>query len=401
MKKYKYTAVNVNRKKFKGTFLANDEEHLRSLLHEQKLFLVSSRAVKDKSPNLFFSLSGKVKMTEVSSFCRQFSIMLNSGISIINSLEILKGQSYTSYFKKILSIVYEDILTGVILSTALKKHPKVFPDFFSSMVYVGEMSGLLDTVLTNLADYYETDSQMKKQAKSAMVYPIVLLVMVIGILTLMLVFVVPTFRDSLSKIEIEMPKITMFVFNLSDFFVQNWIIVFLSIFVFVVFLKMVTKTKKGKYFFDTLKINMPIVKKAQISLITARFARGFGLLLSSGMDIVDAMDIMTKVIGNKNVEKRFKMAVDDVKRGMSLTMALKCYKLFPELLIQMIAVGERTGELDSVLLRSCDFFDAEVMRSYKLLTTFLQPIMLAIMGGTIGFIFIAIYSPMLAIMQNI
>lgn len=401
MHKFKYKAVNIEKRVFTGTFLAESEADLRKLLADQNLFLVKAKVLSDKGPNAFFTVSGKVNMRELTHFCRQFSIMINAGISIVDCLAVLKDQSYSSFFRKVLSIVHEDVLSGLLLSEAMKKHPKVFPDFFYSMTHVGEMSGALDKVFINLADYYETDNRMRKKAKLAMIYPLTLLFMLVAVLAIMMVFVVPTFQESLKKLEVDMPAITTFIFNVSNFVATNWKYIFLIIIAIIVAFYLIKRTPSGRYYWDKLKLHLPLIRTTQISMATSRFARGFGILLSSGMDIVQAMEIISNVIGNKDIEQRFKLAMNDVKRGMSLSMAFTSYKLFPQILVQMISVGEKTGALDEVLLRSCSYFDEQVENAYNALISSIQPIMLLLMGGTIGFVFIAIYAPMLSIMQTI
>ncbi len=401
MQKYKYTAVNLNKKKFSGTFLAEDEEHLRALLAEQNLYLIKAQPMSDKTPNMFFSVTGKVKTSELTQFCRQFSIMVNAGISIIDSLYVLKGHSYSSYFKKVLELVYEDVQAGVLLSDAFKKHDKVFPEFFYSMAYVGEMSGCLDKILNNLADYYETEAKMKAKTRSALAYPIILLCMTVAIILLMMIFVVPTFKESLVKLEIEMPGITKFIFNLSSFFVKYGLIIVLVLVALIVLVVVLSRTKQGRYFIDSVKLKIPLFGKTQINGVTSKFARALGLLLSSGMDLLDALEIVSKILGNKKIEKTFLDAVEEVKKGQSLTMAFEKYNIFPQILIQMVSVGERTGALDQVLLRACAYFDNEVEASFNALTAALTPIMLVLMGGTICLVFVAVYSPMISIMQNL
>lgn len=401
MHKFKYKAVNIEKRVFSGTFMAESEDDLRKLLSDQNLYLIKSKMLSDKGPNAFFTMSGRVKMSELTHFCRQFSIMINAGVSIIDCLAVLKDQSYSSYFRKILAVVHEDVLSGLLLSEAMKKHPKVFPDFFHSMTHVGEMSGALDKVLVNLADYYEKDSKIRKKAKSAMIYPLTLLAMLVAVLAVMIIFVIPTFQESLSRLEVDMPAITTAIFNFSTFIAQNWKFILLAIIVLILVFYLAKKSPKGRLYLDKLKLHLPLIKTTQISMASSRFARGFGILLSSGMDIVNAMEIISNVIGNKDIENRFKMAINDVKRGMSLTLAFNSYKLFPDILVQMVSVGEKTGALDEVLLRSCSYFDEQVENAYNTLTSSLQPIMLLIMGGTIGFVFVGIYAPMLSIMQTL
>ena len=401
MKKYKYTAFNLERKKFSGVYFANNEDDLRAKLADQGLFLISYRAVADKSPNAFFSLTGKVKMKEITHFCRQLSIMINSSIELIGCLEILKEQSFSKFFKQVLEMVYEDVKSGKLLSQAMEKHKKIFPNFFRNMIYVGEMSSSLEKVLQNIADYYENESRTKSKVKSAMVYPIMLLVMTLGILVLMMLVVVPTFKTSLGEMEIEMPGITMAIFNLSDFIMQNWMMIFLVLAGVVLLFILLGKTNNGRFFFDMLGMKIGVIKRYKTAKVTAIFSRAFGMLLSSGMHIVDAMEVVQKILGNKYVEKKFVVATEEVRKGVSLTNALENMNIFPPMLIQMIAVGERTASLDETLLRTCGYFDDELQNSLNALTSMIQPILMLFMGVSIGIIFIAVYSPMLSIMQGI
>ncbi|MDD4815694.1 MAG: type II secretion system F family protein [Clostridia bacterium] len=401
MKKYKYVAININRKKFSGIFLAESEEHLRKQLSDQQLFLLSCKVVSDKSPNPFFSLTGKISIKELTSFCRQLSIMLNSSIEIVNCLEVLKNQPYTQYFKKILSMLYEDVKAGKLMSEAMEKHKKIFPDFFRNMVYVGEMSSSLEKILNNVADYYETEQKTRGKVKSAMVYPITLMIMMVGILAIMLVFVVPTFRNSLSQLNIEMPPLTQAIFVASDFFIENWKMIFLIMVGIWLVFKMYKKTKRGRYFTDMLKIKMPLFKKYQIASVTSKFSRGFGLLLASGMNMVECMEVIKKVLGNKFVEKKFEKAIEDVKKGVKLTTALEKMEIFPVMLIQMVSIGEKTASLEDVLIRSCDYFDEQLQITLNSLTSLLQPALMLVMGVLIGIIFVAVYSPLISIMENL
>ncbi|MBE7090573.1 MAG: type II secretion system F family protein [Clostridiales bacterium] len=402
MQQYKYTAVNLAKEKFTGTFIAKDEKDLAEQLAKQDLFLVNCVPYTGETPNSFFTLgTGKVKRSELTTFCRQFSIMINSGIPILGCLDILKNQAYSGYFKKLLAIIDEDVKAGIMLSDALNKHKKVFPEFFRSMIFVGEASGKLEIVFNSLADYYETDSAIKRKVKSALAYPITLLIMTIGIVILMLTVVIPTFRESLSSLEITPTGITKVVYDFSDFMLANWRIMILLAFALFGIFFLIGRFEKGKYFYDFLKLKLPLIGKVQTALLSSRFARGFGLLLSSGMDITDAMDTIEVVLGNRYMRKQFRAAAEDVRHGMPLAMAFEKYKLFPPILIQMVAVGEKTAALDDILMRSCKFFDEQVETTLTSLTAKIQPIMMCIMGGVIGTMFIAVYSPMLAIMGGL
>lgn len=402
MQQYKYTAINLQKEKFTGHFIAQSEADLAIQLSKQGLYLVSCAPYSGKSPSSFFTLgTGKVKLAELTTFCRQYSIMINSGISLLGGIEILKEQNFSSYFRQLLQMIYEDLKAGMMLSDAMAKHKGVFPDFFRSMIKVGETSGRIDIVMNSLADYYERDNSIKKKTRSAFSYPIMLMCMTVAIVILMLAFVIPTFRDSLSSLDIEPQGLTKAVYDISDFLLANWMYLLAGIVVFGLILFGVGKTPRGRYFYDWLKVHMPLIGKVNIDLITARFARGFGLLLSSGMDITDALDAVVIVFGNRDVERRFRAAAEDVRHGTTLAIAFNRYRLFPDIMTQMIAVGEKTAALGDVLERSCSFFDDAVERSLTAVTSKIQPIMLILLGGIIGTLFIAVYSPMLDIMQNL
>lgn len=403
MEKYKYTAIDLNKQKYSGIFIAQDERDLAVQLAKQNLYLISSSPYSGVAKSSFFSLSfgSAVKLNELTAFCRQFAIMINSGMSILACIDSLRKQAFSSFFRGILDVTYEDVKGGIMLSEALNKHKKVFPDFFRSMIKVGEISGKLDMVFNSLADYYETDERVKKRVRGALAYPLMLAVLMVGIVVLMLLYIVPTFRESLASLEVPIEGITKIVYDVSDWLIANWKTVLLIVACIAALGWLFGLTENGKYFYDKLKLQLPFIRKVQIDLITARFARGFGLLLSSGMDIVDAMDSIVIVLGNRDVEKRFRLATEDVRHGMSMSKAFSKHKLFPDILIEMVAVGEKTAAVDEVLNRSCGFFDDQVETTLTNVVGVIQPVMLLMMGAIVAVLFIAIYSPMLSIMTSL
>ncbi len=402
MPTYKYVAVNLQKKKYKGIFIAEDENDLAVQLTKQNLYLVSASIYKGGTPSAFFTLgTGKVKLSELTTFCRQFSIMISTGIPLLGCIDSLKQQPYSAYFKSILQVVSEDVKGGAMLSESLDKHRKVFPDFFRSMVHVGEASGRLDSVFVALADYYESDAAIKRKVKGALAYPLMLATMTVGIVIIMLAFVVPTFRETLSALDVKAEGITLAVYNVSDFLLNWWQLLVVAVIILGGGLFLFLRTEIGKRAFDVFKVKCPLIKRVQINMITARFARAFSLLLESGMDLATALDTISIVLGNRYVEERFNEAAEDVRHGVSLTNAFQKQNLFPQMLIQMISVGEKTASLEDVLGRSCVFFDEQVESSLSSLTSKIQPTMLIIMGMVIGVLFIAVYSPMLSIMNGL
>ncbi len=399
---YKYTAFDLTRQKIKGKFIAPNEKELALQLARRNLYLISATEYKGGTPSSFFTLgTGKVKMQELTSFCRQFAILLTSGIEVVGCLEILWNQSFSRYFKSILQVICDDVKSGEMLGKALEKHKKVFPSFFISMVNVGEAGGSLDVIFVSLADYYEGDAAVKRKIKSATTYPMMLGVMTIAIVILMLAFVVPMFKNAMSSMEVEVEGFTAAVYAVSDFMVAYWQILLVCLILIVGGLVLFFMTSAGKKFRDAVKVKIPFVRKITLNVAAARFARAFSILLSSGMDTVAALETTGIILDNHYLEEKFRRAVDEVRRGMTITKAFQKYHLFPPLLIQMVAVGESSNTLDEVLTRSCRFFDEQVEISLNGLSSRLQPIMLAIMGVVVGLLFLAVYSPMLSIMTNI
>ena len=242
---------------------------------------------------------------------------------------------------------------------------------------------------------------MKAKLKSAMIYPIVLLILIVGILILMTVFVVPTFKKSFSELGVEMPGLTMTLFNISDFVLENWKLILLLVALVVFLLYIYKKSKSGTLMIDKLKMKLPLIKKYQTAKLTSKLCRGFGLLIDSGMNIVDALEIIEKVLGNEYVRIKFKDAIEKVRKGETLTNALDSMAIFPQVFIQMVKVGEKTANMSEVLLKSCEYFDDEVENTLNAVMSLIQPVMMLIMGAVIGAIFLAVYSPILTLMQNI
>lgn len=403
MQKFKYTAVNLQKQKIKGTFIANDENDLAAQLAKQSLFLISCKAYTNDTPSAFFTLSvgSSVSTSELTNFCRQFSIMQNTGISILDCLDILRNQHFSAYFRNLLQVIYEDVKSGLLLSDALDKHRKVFPHFFRSMVRVGELSGKMELVFGSLADYYESEKAIKAKVKGALSYPLMLLAMTVGVVILMMLVVIPTFRKAMVQMDVEITGITKIVYDLSDFMLSYWLVMLAGVITIGLVIFLIGRTESGAFFFDKMVTYVPFVRTVQRNLFTARFARAFGLLLSSGMDLNSALDSVEVIISNRYLKKKFHEAAESVRQGMSITVAFETYKLFPQMMLQMVTIGERSGTLDEVLMRSCLFFDNQVETSLNSVTSKIQPIMLLLMGGIIGTLFIAVYSPILNIMTSL
>lgn len=400
MPTYVYKAKNLHNEEMAGEFIGNSLDELKGMLHEKGFFLVDHDESGTKVT--FSAFGGKVKSKDISLFCRQFSVILQAGITIVEAVSILSEQVTNKKLKLVLSDIFEELQKGKILSTAMEMHKEVFPEFLRNMVHVGEASGSLDSVMNRMADYYEMDTKVKKKVKSALTYPIVLLVLTIGVVILMMVAVLPMFAGMLSQNGASMPGITKAVMGISDFFVNNLIIILVVLFVSIIgFSYYFKQTTKGRITLDGIKLKAPLVKKVTVKVITSRFARSMAILLKSGIPIVTVVDILGSLIGNRVVEEKFKACQSEINEGHGIAGPIKRLGIFPPLLINMIAVGENTGELDEMLTRTAGFFDEEVEDAIGKLTAAIQPIMIIILAGVIGVIILSIMLPMLSMMKSI
>lgn len=380
---------------------AEDELTLQAALRRDHLFLLKATLIKEKEKNIFFAVSSKVKPTEVIHFLRQFSVMLKAGIPINDSLNTLRNQGFTVVFRKVLDEVYFDIESGVLLSDAFSKHPKVFPRFFVNMVAIGEVSGSLDKVLSSMANYYENDRRVKRKAKTAMVYPSILFFLVIVVSLFINLFVLPQFEETLTEFGGEMPAITVAIMSVSRF-LQDYIFIILPGCALVGFLAwLFFRSTHGQYLKDWLRFHLPILGTVERNLITARFAKAFIILLSSGMNMIDSLENLQKMLDNRVYASHFGYSIDEVKRGRPIAASIAATKLFPDILTQMISVGEQSGNIEEVLESAGAYFDECVESSIAKATAALEPIMIILLGAVVGVVILAVLMPMISMMGSV
>lgn len=398
---YVCKVLNELGKPEKKVIEASDEISLGAILRSQKYILVKANKIVEKKPNVFFSVSGKVKPSEVILFLRQFAVMINASISIADSLGGLKQQNYSKAFQKVLIDVHTDVVSGQLLSEAFNKHPEVFPHFFVEMVAIGEVSGSLDKVLESMADYYENEQKIKKKASSAMIYPKLLIAMIIIVIAFLSVFILPKFEGMFAEYSAELPKITKIIFSMSHFINNNFkyiltigVAIFCSINIFFF-------TKKGMYVRDYINITFPIVGSVNRATIVSRFTKAFVILLKSGMHITDCMENLTRIFGNKVFESKFGYSIEEVKRGKRIAKSIENTKMFPSMLTEMINVGENTGNLEEVLQSTAMFYDSQVETTIAKATAAIEPIIILILGGVAVVVLLSVYLPMIQIMNYI
>jgi len=344
---------------------------------------------------------GRVKLKDLAVFSRQFATMVNSGLPILRALAILAEQSESRELQKILTQVRVDVEQGSSLSGAMAKHPKAFSDLYVAMIKSGETGGVLDTVLLSLADNIERDVELRRRIKSAMTYPVVVLVMVTGILAAMLLFIVPQFKSIYASLGGSLPLPTRILLAISNGIRTFWWLVGLAIVAFVVVFRQFKKTPQGRLAVDTAKLKMPIFGPLFHKTALARFSSTLGMLLRSGVPILQAMDIVTDTVNNKVISRAVTDVQGSVREGESIAKPLSKHPVFPPMVVQMLAVGEETGAVDTMLGKVSDFYNSEVQAAVDALTSLIEPLMIAVIGGAVGAAVIALYMPMFNIINLI
>ena len=384
-----------------GEIMGESQDLVLAKLREQHYIPLEVKAKSGGLKREFHLLPQKAKLKDLAVFSRQFATMVNSGLPLLRTLAILEEQTQSKYLGKIVGEVRLDVEKGISLSASLAKHPRAFNDLFVAMVRAGETSGTLDSVLVRLADNIEREVSLRRQIKSAMTYPIVVVVLVFLILTAMLLFVVPTFKDLYAQLGGTLPLPTRLLIALSDA-VKSYFIFFIAGFVGLWFLfRRWKKSEKGRLTWDKLKLRVPIFGPLFHKTAMARFARTLSVLNRSGVPILQALDIVQDTVGNAVVANAVKDLQAGVKEGESLATPLSRHAVFPAMVVQMMAVGEETGALDTMLEKVAIFYDEEVSAAVESLTSLIEPVMIAIVGGAVGAIVIALYLPTFRIFELI
>ncbi|HON64544.1 MAG: type II secretion system F family protein [Bacilli bacterium] len=399
MPKYRFKAKNIENKILRGVYVAQDDDDLREIISNQGFFLISFRKIPESAQ--LFSFLEKIKPDDLTAFCRQFSIMVTAGIEISDCIATLRDNTKVKKLKTILEDVHKSLMEGVMLSEAFAKYPKTFPQFFTNMIYIGELSGNMDFVLNRLADYYENDAKVKKKVKSSLQYPKILLLLSVAVVIVLSVFVMPMFSDLFSGFDADLPPLTRTVNNVTFFVRDNIGLLLAGAIVVYILLTVFGRTKIGRQLFDLIKLKAPVIKNVTISTVTARFARGFGVLVESGMQIIDSIEIIGRLLGNVVVEKQFQIVTSEIKRGQPIAKSLETIDVFPEMLIEMVKVGEESGAIDKVLNKTANYFDDQVTNSIQKMTTLIEPMFILTVAGIVVVILLSVFLPMMGLMDAI
>jgi type IV pilus assembly protein PilC len=338
----------------------------------------------------------KVLIKDVVIFTRQFATMIDAGLPLVQCLEILAKQQPNLTLRSAISKIKKKVEGGSTFAEALGEHPKIFDNLYVNLVAAGEVGGILDNILNRLATHMEKAEKLKKTIKSAMIYPAITTAVATSVTLVLLLFVIPIFQKMFSDFGGELPGLTQKVVNMSDFTRQYWYMIVLIIvgggFVF----KTITATEKGEYAWHGILMKFPAIGDVVVKGAVATFTRTLSTMLTSGVPILDALEICAKTSGNKVIEKAIFESRDAISEGRTLTDPLKESQVFPSMVIQMIEVGEQTGALDSMLAKIADFYDNEVEESVETMTALIEPIMIVVLGGILGTLVIAMYLPIFA-----
>lgn len=414
MGEFRYEAKDAGGKRTEGVLSASSAEEATSDLGKRGLSVISvtpvgGGGVPAGGGGLMASLGGKVgakaarvKLKELVIFTRQLATMISAGIPLLECLEILAEQTENPGFKAVLEEVVFDVRGGTDLSTALSKHPRVYEDIYVNMVRAGEVSGQIDEILVRLAEYQEATAKLRGQIVSAMTYPVISLVLIFGIVLFLLLVIIPKFKEIFASMGVELPWITQFLLDASDFLSNQWYIWVPGGIGAFIGLQAYSKTTVGRRQFDWLKLFVPIFGPLFKKVAVSRFTRTFATLISSGVPILGALEIVASTSGNVLIEELVMQASESVRQGDTLASPLATKpKIFPPMVTRMIAIGEKSGALEALLMKISEFYDQEVEQAVEQLTSLIEPIMICVMGVLVGGMVLAIFLPIFALQKSL
>jgi type IV pilus assembly protein PilC len=403
MAKFKYTATKDG-KSISGTIESSSQEAVVELLGKQNARVL---LVKEESNKLNFLKGfggGKVKQKELVVFTRQLSTMISAGVPMTRALSTLQDQAENKYFQKVIGDISKDVESGQPLADAFGKFPNVFSDVYVNMVRAGEAGGILDEILKRLAAQVEKEASIRKKIKSASAYPLVILSVTVIAFFGIMIFVIPKLGAIIKDLggpDAQLPVYTQAMLGISDFMRSNAILLVGVTVIAVFFLRRYVKTPKGKYNLHKLLLRLPLLKIVITKIAIARFARTFASLMSAGVSVLDALEVTGGAIGNKVIEKELKNAAKAVKNGKQLSEPLSESPHFPPIVSQMLAVGEETGQTDTILLKVADFYEEEVDNTIDSLSSLIEPAMIIVLGGMVGVIAASVMGPIASLSQNV
>lgn len=400
METYIWTGKTRDGKKQKGELTAKSKDDVISTLRKQNI-MVTSVASRAKKFSINLSLGSGISDKDIVVFTRQFATMIDAGLPLIQCLDILAKQTENKAFASAINDIRQNVESGSTYADALKKHPRIFNDLYANMVAAGELGGILDTILNRLSKYIEKSMKLKRQIRAALVYPSTIVGVAIVVIVVLLVWVIPIFAKMFTDFGGVLPLPTRMVIGASNFMENNIIYIVGATGALVFGLHRFYKTQSGRKTIDRLVLILPIFGMLMRKIAVAKFTRTLGTLISSGVPILDGLDIVAKTSGNKIVEEALYETKRSISEGKTLAEPLEQTKVFPPMVVQMIAVGETTGALDTMLSKIADFYDEEVDSTVGNLTALLEPMLMIFLGVVIGVIVVAMYLPIFKLAGSI
>lgn len=399
MTRFAYKGRTQNGQVVNGVIQAASEIAAAGQLRRDGFIVTSLKEVKE--PTQLFQKKVNLKAKHLALFCRQFAIMLGTGLTLVKSLELLEEQAIDPSFGQVLQTVRLDVASGTAFTKALEKHRKVFPHMFIHLVEAGEVSGSLPEVLDRLAIYYEREDELRKKIAEALMYPVIIISVSLVMILLLLFAVLPMLVANFSGFGVEIPAITRAVLDGRDWLISHWYVVVGIAVAIILGLRYYGKTKPGHYMKDSLKLALPVVGEMQKMVIFSRFCRTLSLLLDSGITVLGTLQILERLMDNVVIKKAMREATVGVERGQGISVPLREHKVFPTMLVQMVQVGEETGNLETVLVQLADYYDREVNFAVASFTKLLEPMVMLLLGVVVLFILMSVYLPMMQMVTAI
>lgn len=403
MATYNYKAKTATGNTSAGKIDATDKQMVVSLLRNRGLYPLEISELNLLDKDIKMGAEKKVPLKELSIFCKQFYTMIDAGVTVVGSLDLLRRQTENRKLANIINKVFEDVQKGMSLSEAMKVHRNQFPTIVISMIEVGEISGNLDTVLDRLAIYLEKDNKIRQKIKTSMVYPKVIGIIAIVAVIFMMIFVVPNFIGMFKDMGSELPLPTKILIGISDLFKNIWFLLSAAILIpsTIIAYKKFIKTDKGRYIYGKVILGLPIIGKNMSKIIASRFSRSLSLMLRTGVPLIQALEVVGNLLDNEVVSRGMLKVKEDIKRGSGLAEPLEAVGIFPVMVTHMISIGEEAGSLDSIVEKVADFYDDELDASIGKLLAMLEPLMIVAMAIVIGGIVIAMILPIFSMYQNV
>lgn len=392
MPNYIYSVMTKEGKTKKGKIDAPDQNSAIAILKESGYYplTVAEQSALQKD----IVIGNPIKIKDITIFCQQFEAILTAGISVMEALELLKEQTENKFFRNIIAKVYASVETGESLSASMRQHSKYFPSILINMVEAGESTGNLEISLQRMAQHFEKEYKLKQNIKKATMYPMIVSIIAVGVIVLLLAFVIPVFVKMFTDMGTELPTSTRALMGMSDFVVNKWYILIAVVVIVIAGFSYFKSTEVGKIALSGIRLKLPLLGKVNVKIVASRFSRTMSTLLASGLPLLDALEIVSKVVDNYKVEKGFLDARDQVSKGNPLSKPIQEMGIFPPMITHMVKIGENTGQLEPILNKVADFYDNEVDTAVSQLTTMLEPLIIVVLAVVVGFVVISIIQPM-------